>query len=552
MKIINLLFVFFLSLCSMCLYAQSEAENNSVIVLSPQVTGDVLVPMGAFSDIAPIGVGAGFNMSVNNLFFKYSAIKLCAGYDFIYEESDTINSFGILSLTLFGGYRVLEQGIFSITPLVGIGYIGHVVDDSGYNLYFDPHIALQTDFDIALFNNFSLCITPGVLFFFEQNNIGTYFTVNIGVKASYNIYSGESRPEKTIPVPVLPHILIKRNPPVFSPNGDGSKDTVSISLQSDNNVPVARYEVHILGTGQKAVRSFSGNRKLPGKIVWDGSADNGRPAAEGTYTAELTIEYKDGREQKTVSQSFVLDTTPPEISLKLTPNVFSPDNDGENDTCTLNSTVKDDSAVTKWEIAIKDSAGNAFKTFSGSGNIPESLIWDGKSDKGILAESAQDYPLVLSVYDEAGNKSVVHKVVRTDILVTKFGNKYKIIISNIHFDAFSSDYRQGTRDHVNENIKIIERLSQILKKFKSYTIVVEGHALNFYGKDNPRAAKEEKNVLLKLSRERAEKIKQALVEKGIKAERIRAVGKGSSEPLVPYDDKKNNWKNRRVGILLEK
>ncbi|MBN1799814.1 MAG: OmpA family protein [Spirochaetales bacterium] len=552
MKVINVWFTFFLLMCSITMYAQSEEDYISTITLAPQLTGNVLIPMGIFTEIAPIGVGAGFNLSVRDLFIKNSALKLCMGYDFIYEELDAVNSFGMMSFSLLAGYRVLETGILSITPLVGAGYIGHVVDETESNLYFDPHLTVQTDFDIALFDNFSLCVTPGAIIFFEQNNIGAYVHLNIGVKADFDIALGGEAPVKDAPVPGLPRILIERDLPIFSPNDDDYKDSLVLAIKSDKTLSVLSYEIHILDKWQGSVRIFSGLENPPKKINWDGRSSNGGLAADGTYSAELTIKYEDGREQKTACENFVLDTTPPKVALRITPAMFSPDNDGENDTCTLECRVEEIHSIAHWDVVISDPVGNSFKTFSGSGDIPKKLIWNGRSDKGGLVESAMDYPFTLSVSDEAGNKTTVKDIIQSDIMVNKFGDKYKIIISNIHFDAYSSDYLKGSENHVKENLKIINRLVQILNKFKKYKIVIEGHALNLYWNDKEKAAKEETAVLVKLSRERAENIKQALVKKGIEAKRINAVGKGSTEPLVPFSDKTNNWKNRRVEILLVK
>jgi len=53
-----------------------------------------------------------------------------------------------------------------------------------------------------------------------------------------------------------------------------------------------------------------------------------------------------------------------------------------------------------------------------------------------------------------------------------------------------------------------------------------------------------------LSRKRAEAIKEALVERGVKAERITTAGRGGSEPVVPHSDMDDRWKNRRVEFEL--
>ncbi len=63
--------------------------------------------------------------------------------------------------------------------------------------------------------------------------------------------------------------------------------------------------------------------------------------------------------------------------------------------------------------------------------------------------------------------------------------------------------------------------------------------------------REHEEVLLPLSEERAEVIMEALIDRGVDEDRLSAVGRGGSEPLVPHDDTENRWKNRRVEFELE-
>ena len=53
-----------------------------------------------------------------------------------------------------------------------------------------------------------------------------------------------------------------------------------------------------------------------------------------------------------------------------------------------------------------------------------------------------------------------------------------------------------------------------------------------------------------LSKKRAESIKAALIEGGVPAEKLEAVGRGERDLLVPTDDEVNEPKNRRVEINL--
>jgi outer membrane protein OmpA-like peptidoglycan-associated protein len=57
---------------------------------------------------------------------------------------------------------------------------------------------------------------------------------------------------------------------------------------------------------------------------------------------------------------------------------------------------------------------------------------------------------------------------------------------------------------------------------------------------------------LRLSQARAESVRSYLIERGIKPERIQAVGKGETAPVAPNDTAEGRANNRRVEIIVEK
>jgi outer membrane protein OmpA-like peptidoglycan-associated protein len=61
---------------------------------------------------------------------------------------------------------------------------------------------------------------------------------------------------------------------------------------------------------------------------------------------------------------------------------------------------------------------------------------------------------------------------------------------------------------------------------------------------------EQKSMLIPLSEARAKSIKDALVERGLSGDRLIAAGVGAKDPVVPYSDYANRWKNRRVEFYL--
>ena len=68
--------------------------------------------------------------------------------------------------------------------------------------------------------------------------------------------------------------------------------------------------------------------------------------------------------------------------------------------------------------------------------------------------------------------------------------------------------------------------------------------------DNIRSLEEQNEILLPLSRDRANSVRKALSNLGVSADRMSAEGKGGMEPLVPHGDILNRWKNRRVEFVL--
>ncbi|HCC37980.1 MAG TPA: OmpA family protein, partial [Treponema sp.] len=102
-------------------------------------------------------------------------------------------------------------------------------------------------------------------------------------------------------------------------------------------------------------------------------------------------------------------------------------------------------------------------------------------------------------------------------------------------------------DTVDNNVRVLRRIAEILNKFRDYRVQVEGHA-------NPvlRTVAEEREQLQPLSEARARAVVNMLVEFGVNRGRLSSVGMGGTTPVVRYQDRDNWWKNRRVEFILIK
>ena len=110
-------------------------------------------------------------------------------------------------------------------------------------------------------------------------------------------------------------------------------------------------------------------------------------------------------------------------------------------------------------------------------------------------------------------------------------------------------------DKVNNNIKVLNRIAEILKKFKAYKVTIVGHANKITDNPNEETVdnpQEWGRASMPLSKERADAIKAYLTNRGVSAGALSTDGMGGTKPVVNPKDKDNNWKNRRVEFILQK
>lgn len=118
-------------------------------------------------------------------------------------------------------------------------------------------------------------------------------------------------------------------------------------------------------------------------------------------------------------------------------------------------------------------------------------------------------------------------------MVTERG--LKIRISNIEFPFGSNEIKHKGK-------VILDRVFQILQKYESYEVIIEGHTDDI--------GKEEYN--LELSERRAKAVTDYLLGRGLRADRLKYVGMGETVPLYPNDSDEHRRRNRRVEFMLIK
>ena len=181
----------------------------------------------------------------------------------------------------------------------------------------------------------------------------------------------------------------------FSPNGDGSRDKVTVSVTATSFTGWG-FTAAPLANGEPgaAIRSVSGTGAPT--VAWDGRTDGGSLAPDGPY--RLTLWVADAADVKTAKTwDVTLDTRAPVPTSTASPVSISPNGDGIADAATLSWSV--DEAVSG-SARIRTSAA-ILKTWAiGKAG---SVVWDGRDSTGKNLVDGH-YTFQVDVTDPAGNR----------------------------------------------------------------------------------------------------------------------------------------------------
>lgn len=335
----------------------------------------------------------------------------------------------------------------------------------------------------------------------------------------------------------------------FAPKNED--ETVRFSIILSPNEGISDWNFSIKDESGTIVKQYSESsaiNPIPVSIDWDGRNAAGM-IHEGVYSAELSVNYEKGDSVNISVGPVTLDISGPELSFTATPEYFSPDNDGSDDDLFIALSAKDSSPIDNWTFEIREPQPpyNLFYRIEGKGAPGERLTWDGRSNTGELVQAATDYPVTFTAVDTLGNSSSIEGKIGVDVLVIRDGDMLRIQVPSIIFRENAADFNNIPKDNLDNNIRVLRRIAEILNKFRAYKVTVEGHA-------NPvsRTAAEETNELQPLSEARALAVLNMLVEYGVDRNRLTSVGLGGSRPVIQWEDRDNWWKNRRVEFILIK
>lgn len=157
----------------------------------------------------------------------------------------------------------------------------------------------------------------------------------------------------------------------------------------------------------------------------------------------------------------------------------------------------------------------------------ETTSYVEERDGRIFVDDVEEF-----VVEEGANPFAASAAISDDARVEIFPeDQASLSLSTIYFDFDSSAIKKNQESTLKANLEQIKKLVE-----EDKTIVIEGHTCPIGSKSHN----------IQLSTLRAEAIRDWLIERGVSAEAIKVVGRGSEFLIVPEGSKEQLAPNRRV------
>ena len=339
------------------------------------------------------------------------------------------------------------------------------------------------------------------------------------------------------------------------PTAAESEEIVALEEETAEEASVAVEEEAIAGTETEAVSVEEFNAPadpevLPSVITLNGKDENGNVLEDGWYRFVFSIEYKNGNKEEAFLP-FLIDTVAPTVELKSVANPFvkvEPNSAKGEYFITLDA--KDEGTLEGWDMEILDDKDSVLKMFAGEGDPSRLITWNG--EVADVNEETGVYYIDFTVIDKGGNETIIRRPVVLDILLIERDGKYYLMVPNIIFGAYQFELDSYGEEQYQKNLESIDRVIDIYKRYPTYNLVLEGHALNIYDPQTQAAENlEEEKILEPLTVNRAGEVQDALIERGFDFEKVIVHTFGGKNPIFSISDENENWKNRRVEFVME-
>lgn len=330
------------------------------------------------------------------------------------------------------------------------------------------------------------------------------------------------------------------------PERISSQNAVLVHLLSPPVSDVLRWELQVRDALQRIKRHYGAVGHPPRMLTWDALGNDGSVVAPGDYYMQLVFAQSGGGtlgsnvvridvEGKVPKPS---ESSPPpsenasslpQLSVTCVPMMFTPDQDGEDDTAAFSVLSEMPHTLDNWNfhLSVHTPTGATVATFPVE-SIPTRITWDGDDNRG--------QPLPMGHYAfwiEGEHPSGRHYAAPPQIVTISEREhiiERIVIAADVLFQLDTAEIQPSALDS-------LQSAARAIRTHPTAEIRIEGHADD----SGDEAAN------MKLSAERAAQVFTYLVEqKSIPAFRLSMAGYGRLRPM----DEEDAQLNRRVEIII--
>jgi len=231
--------------------------------------------------------------------------------------------------------------------------------------------------------------------------------MTLGASLSYKFYSS------TLPNQIIKRgdLYVQSKSDFMTMDNDGTDDTAVFEIQIYDASGINKWEFIISDINKRQVRSFKGIGDPPSTLEWTGHDSSSKLVTAGDYNYYMKIENKAGKNLITKKKTITVSKSSAAVRVTATES-FSPNDDGENDTCNIKPTSTSVKGIKKWIITIKNNRNRDVRVLSGLKLLPEGKEWNGKNAFEKKLRDGQ-YRIQCEIEYNNGNKITSSEVVTT-------------------------------------------------------------------------------------------------------------------------------------------
>lgn len=297
-------------------------------------------------------------------------------------------------------------------------------------------------------------------------------------------YRNGNRPQS-----VTPHFYIDTQAPLaevtiadplFSPDHDGSKDTLLIQQKGSEE---EEWHLQIEDANNSTVFEQIWYGELPESFVFDGYDNENRLLPDGVYTYRLVSTDRAGNSGGSQPVSFTIDTRKSAVTLKTGYAAFSPNGDGIKETVDLIPEIENQGTLRSYKLTVLDEEDRVVRNFPNDGYILPRYEFDGKNNNGaLLPDGAYRFRLE-AVF---ANGQTVSQISRPVKLKTTFP-KAELAYENLWFSPNGDGLRdtlEWTQQSTHEDLWSASIRNQNGKEVRTFKTSGELSDFIWDGKDN--------------------------------------------------------------------